>query len=176
MRDCVRVLVHCRRTFARHRFQTIGTGNVYVDSNLILGNHAQGGSGGGLRLQQVNDADFSRQSPNGLWPVSLTNNMITNNIAGLAGGSVSVADTTNSSIINNTIASNDSTSTAVYRVLDANKAKALNDKKAQPFLVDEATGAKLFIPEMEKVGSYGKRLLRKLGAYTGWCSQIHVNH
>lgn len=39
-----------------------------------------------------------------------------------------------------------------YCVLDANKAKAFNDKKAIPYLVDEATGAKFFIPEMEKVG------------------------
>ena len=39
-----------------------------------------------------------------------------------------------------------------YRVLDADKAKAFNDKKAIPYLVDEATGARFFIPEMEKVG------------------------
>lgn len=39
-----------------------------------------------------------------------------------------------------------------YRVLDADKAKAFNDKKAIPYLMDEATGAKFFIPEMEKVG------------------------
>jgi len=39
-----------------------------------------------------------------------------------------------------------------YRVLDANKAKVLNDKKLTPYLFDQATGAKLEIPAMEKVG------------------------
>jgi len=39
-----------------------------------------------------------------------------------------------------------------YKVLDAGKAKAFNDQKAIPCLVDEATGTRLFIPEMEKVG------------------------
>ncbi len=39
-----------------------------------------------------------------------------------------------------------------YLVLNADKAKAFNDKKVIPYLVDEATGAKFFIPEMEKVG------------------------
>jgi hypothetical protein len=39
-----------------------------------------------------------------------------------------------------------------YRVLDAERATTLNDKRWNPFLVDEATGAKLGIPEMEKVG------------------------
>ncbi len=91
---------------------TIGTGNLFVDSNLILGNHAQGGNGGGVRLQQVNGADIGAGHRNGLWQVSLTNNMIVNNVAGLAGGGISVMDTTNSSIINNTIVSNDSTATA----------------------------------------------------------------
>ena len=39
-----------------------------------------------------------------------------------------------------------------YRVLDPEKAKPLNDKRWNPYLVDEATGAKLGVPEMEKVG------------------------
>jgi hypothetical protein len=39
-----------------------------------------------------------------------------------------------------------------YRVLDAEKAKTLNDKKFNPFLVDEVSGAKLGVPEMDKVG------------------------
>ena len=39
-----------------------------------------------------------------------------------------------------------------YRVLDANKAQALNDKKATPLLIDQKTGAKLVVPTMEKVG------------------------
>jgi len=39
-----------------------------------------------------------------------------------------------------------------YRVLDANKAKALSDKKAPPYLVDEKTGAVLQVPQMPNVG------------------------
>ena len=39
-----------------------------------------------------------------------------------------------------------------YRVLDAKKAKQLNDKKANPYLVDDATGARLIVPTMEKIG------------------------
>jgi hypothetical protein len=39
-----------------------------------------------------------------------------------------------------------------YRILDVDKSKAFNDKKAKPYLVNEDTGEKLFIPEMEKVG------------------------
>ena len=39
-----------------------------------------------------------------------------------------------------------------YKVVDANRAKMLNDKKATPILTDEATGTKLQVPVMEKVG------------------------
>jgi hypothetical protein len=39
-----------------------------------------------------------------------------------------------------------------YRVLDADKAKALNDKKSEPFLIDARAGVKLVVPSLEKVG------------------------
>jgi hypothetical protein len=39
-----------------------------------------------------------------------------------------------------------------YRILDAEKAQVLNDKKAEPFLVDRSAGVKLVIPSLEKVG------------------------
>jgi hypothetical protein len=39
-----------------------------------------------------------------------------------------------------------------YRVLDADKAKTLNDKKAEPFLIDPQAQVKLVVPSMEKVG------------------------
>jgi hypothetical protein len=39
-----------------------------------------------------------------------------------------------------------------YRVLDANKAKTLNDKKAEPSLIDPQAGVKLVVPSLEKVG------------------------
>ena len=39
-----------------------------------------------------------------------------------------------------------------YRVLDAGKAKMLNDKKAEPALIDPQARVKLVIPELEQVG------------------------
>ena len=39
-----------------------------------------------------------------------------------------------------------------YRVLDATKAQALNDKKAAPYLYDLNSRARLEVPSMEKVG------------------------
>ena len=39
-----------------------------------------------------------------------------------------------------------------YRVLDADKAKALNDKKNEPSLIDAQAGVKLVVPAMENVG------------------------
>src|SRR5882672_3356071 len=39
-----------------------------------------------------------------------------------------------------------------YRILDADKAKALNDKKSEPVLIDPEAGVKLVVPSLEKVG------------------------
>ena len=39
-----------------------------------------------------------------------------------------------------------------YRVLEAQKAAALNDKKATPYLMDVSANVKLVVPTMEKVG------------------------
>jgi hypothetical protein len=39
-----------------------------------------------------------------------------------------------------------------YRVLDADKAKTLNDKKYEPSLIDPTAGVKLVVPSLEKVG------------------------
>lgn len=39
-----------------------------------------------------------------------------------------------------------------YRVLDAGKAKPLNDKRNEPSLIDPKAGVKLVIPSLEKVG------------------------
>ena len=90
---------------------TLGTGNVTIDSNVIRGNFAESGQGGGIRLAQVNGADVV--GPATQWHyIAITNNMIDNNVAGWAGGGVSMFDALNTAIINNTIASNDSVGTA----------------------------------------------------------------
>jgi len=39
-----------------------------------------------------------------------------------------------------------------YRVIDPEKAAALNDKKAEPSLIDPQAGVKLVVPQMEKIG------------------------
>jgi hypothetical protein len=39
-----------------------------------------------------------------------------------------------------------------YRVLDAAKAAHVNNKKDNPFLIDEKTGTRLTVPVMEKIG------------------------
>ncbi len=88
---------------------TLGTGSVTIDSNLIQGNFSEAGSGGGIRLQGVNGSEVARGIS---WHVDVTNNMIVNNVAGWAGGGMSLADAVNTTIENNTIASNDSTGLA----------------------------------------------------------------
>jgi hypothetical protein len=39
-----------------------------------------------------------------------------------------------------------------YRVVDPQKAQLLNDKKAEPHLIDQRAGVSLIVPTMEKVG------------------------
>jgi hypothetical protein len=83
---------------------------LVINANLIQANTAESGSGGGIRLQQVNGTDVSTfPARPTLWnSVSITNNMIVNNVAGWDGAGISLQDSLNVSIINNTIASNDS--------------------------------------------------------------------
>ncbi len=46
-----------------------------------------------------------------------------------------------------------------YRVVDADKARALNDKRSEPSLIDPRAGVRLVVPAMEKIGQ-----LRQTGA------------
>lgn len=39
-----------------------------------------------------------------------------------------------------------------YRIIDGEKAKALNDKRNEPALIDPQVGVKLNVPSLEKVG------------------------
>ena len=50
-----------------------------------------------------------------------------------------------------------------YRVLDPDKAVALNDKKAEPELFDAQAGVKLVVPQMEKVGKLRQSSTPKAG-------------
>jgi hypothetical protein len=87
----------------------VGQG-ITINGNLIQGNMAESGSGGGIRLQQVNGTEVSAfpKHPERWNSVSITNNIIVNNVAGWDGAGISLQDSLNVQIINNTIASNDS--------------------------------------------------------------------
>ena len=101
-----------------------GFGTV-VNANLILGNSADSGSGGGMRLQNINGNDVVNwpnqtvatanhvASYTSMWnSVAVTNNIIVNNEAGWDGGGMSLQDALYVNIVNNTVAHNDSTASA----------------------------------------------------------------
>ena len=101
---------------------TPGAGNVEVVRNLIQGNSAGAGDGGGIRLAMVNGQEVAanptntppnnNNQPPQWWSVELFNNMIVDNVAGLAGGGISLQDAVAVKMSNNTIANNDSLATA----------------------------------------------------------------
>jgi hypothetical protein len=85
-----------------------------IDANLIMGNSAESGSGGGIALQNVNGGEVISfpTNPSRWNHVVLTNNIIANNVAGWDGAGLSLVDALNTDIINNTIASNDTTASS----------------------------------------------------------------
>ena len=92
-----------------------GTGpGLVVNANLIMGNQAESGSGGGLAMQGVNGSDVVSfpTTPSRWNSVTVTNNIIVNNVAGWDGAGISLLDALNVNIINNTVMSNDSTASA----------------------------------------------------------------
>ncbi len=99
-----------------------GTG-LLIDSNLILGNSGESGSGGGLRLQQINGVEVGTfpLDPGQWYDVTVTNNVIANNVAGWDGGGVSLQDALKVKFINNTVVSNDTTASAgvLFKTLGA---------------------------------------------------------
>jgi hypothetical protein len=104
-----------------HAYGTVGEGigpGLTVNANLIMGNAAEAGSGGGVRFQGVNGLevgnfpDCSTQLICRWFMVSVTNNIIANNVAGWDGGGVSLQDSIGVNLINNTIVSNDSTASS----------------------------------------------------------------
>lgn len=91
-----------------------GAGSVSILANLIQGNQAGGGDGGGIATSAVSGLDIAsaRNNPSTWYVLTVQNNMIVDNMAGLAGGGISLQDTVLAAITNNTIANNDSTATA----------------------------------------------------------------
>jgi len=92
-----------------------GTGpNLVIDANLFVGNSAESGTGGGIRVQTVNGTEVSTFPllPLLWYDVTLTNNIIANNVAGWDGGGVSLQDALKVNVINNTVIANDTTGSA----------------------------------------------------------------
>ncbi len=87
---------------------------LVINGNLILGNSADSGSGGGMRFQAINGADVPRfpANPERWYGVTVTNNIIANNVAGWDGAGVSLEDALNVNLINNTIVSNVTTASS----------------------------------------------------------------
>ena len=91
-----------------------GTGSVSVARNLIQGNAAGSGDGGGIHLNRINglDVEASPTDSTTWYSVDIINNMISNNVAALAGAGISIQDVVRARLLNNTITGNDNTSTA----------------------------------------------------------------
>ncbi len=92
-----------------------GTGpGLAINANLIMGNAAESGSGGGIRLQNVNGTEvaFFAALPSFWNGVNVTNNIIANNVAGWDGAGVSLQDALKVNLINNTVVSNDTTASS----------------------------------------------------------------
>jgi len=120
-----------------------GAGKVTISGNLIQGNQAGAGDGGGIAAQFVNGQDVSRapNSPAGWYPLTIANNIVVDNMAGMAGGGISLQDSIYATIANNTIANNDSTATAGA----AFAANSPNQSTPQPAgIVSRASSTLLF--------------------------------
>ncbi|MGE5319522.1 MAG: hypothetical protein ACM3KD_05025 [Hyphomicrobiaceae bacterium] len=91
----------------------VGPG-LMLNANLIMGNQAESGSGGGIAFQHVNGAEVVAfpNNPSQWYAVTVQNNIIANNVAGWDGAGISLLDTLNANIINNTIMSNDTTASS----------------------------------------------------------------
>jgi hypothetical protein len=87
---------------------------LVINANLIMGNAAEAGSGGGIAFMQVNGSDVVAfpSNPRQWNTVTVTNNIIADNVAGWDGAGISLADSLAVDIINNTIVSNSSTATS----------------------------------------------------------------
>ena len=91
-----------------------GSGSVTINRNLIKGNLAGVGDGGGIHVQRANGEDVAAAptTTESWYQVKIFNSMIANNVAALAGGGISIQESARVEIINNTIVHNDSTATA----------------------------------------------------------------
>ncbi len=92
---------------------TLGTGSLVILNNVIEGNLAGAGDGGGIALVGVNGTgDVTSRSMSNWNRVDILGNVITNNGTGVSGGGISLQDSANVHIVNSTVSNNDSFATA----------------------------------------------------------------
>jgi hypothetical protein len=78
-----------------------GAGSVTIEANLIQANLSGSGYGGGIRTFAFDDATQGNT-------LEIVNNIIANNVAGVAAGGISLQDVSNATLVHNTIVNNDS--------------------------------------------------------------------
>jgi hypothetical protein len=86
-----------------------GSGPVTIDANVIQANLASD-DGGGIRLLQTSGSHISRSNPE---TITITNNTIANNVSAHEGGGIAIDDAAFVNVVNNTVAKNLTTATAV---------------------------------------------------------------
>ncbi len=93
---------------------TEGSGSVAIVDNLIQGNLAGAGDGGGIRLSRVNGQDVAvnKAGVADWYKVDILDNIIADNMSALAGGGIALQDAARVNIIHNTVVRNDSAATA----------------------------------------------------------------
>src|ERR1700682_655078 len=110
--------------------------DLVINANLIMGNAAESGSGGGLRFQNVNGTEVVAfpTTPKQWYHATVTNNIIANNVAGWDGAGVSLLDALNLDFINNTVVSNSTTASAgiLFNTLQAPLASSGVNNCIQP--------------------------------------------
>jgi hypothetical protein len=126
--------------------------NLVINANLIQGNASESGSGGGLRLQNVNGGDvlaFPKQ-PSQWWNINITNNIIVNNVAGWDGAGISLLDALNTNIAHNTVASNSTTASAgiLFTALGAPLASAPSNGAENCYIGAAGSGSQASCPQV----------------------------
>lgn len=98
---------------ANPQLNTLGAGSITINDNVIQGNKG-GDDGGGLRTLQYSGEDVRVHGgdPSQWHELDMFNNIIVNNSSADHGGGLSFDDTVKSFLVQNTVANNDSTSTA----------------------------------------------------------------
>jgi hypothetical protein len=151
----------------------VGPG-LLINANLIQGNGAEAGSGGGIAFQHVNGSDvIAFPGAPSLWHhVTVTNNIIVDNVAGWDGGGVSFLDALNTDFYNNTVSNNNSTATAgiLFNTLGAPLASTQG-----PGLGGQQTSSTVSAPQPGGIVSIQNSavLVANIGLLTGGAGAVH---